>query len=368
MFIDEAKIYVKAGEGGNGVIRFRREAYVPCGGPDGGDGGKGGDIVFEATSNLSTLIDFRYRHRFIVPPGEQGAGSRSSGRGSADCIIPLPVGTLIRDAETGEEVGDMTHAGQRLVAARGGRGGRGNHHFKSPTLQAPQIAEPGGAGEEHWFRLELKLLADIGLVGLPNAGKSTLLSTLSAARPKIANYPFTTLEPHLGVVTWGKGYGQHFTMADIPGLIEGAHEGRGLGTRFLKHLERTASLLHLVDISSVDCDPVADLKSIRAELSLHAGALAEKPFTVLATKIDVADTDAKMRLKRYCDRKNIPFFAISAATGAGIKPLLQALGPQIQAKRGEAIANATAQTARPVSADAGSIDPDPPQMQPQQGE
>ncbi len=367
MFIDEVKIYVKAGDGGNGVIRFRREAYVPRGGPDGGDGGKGGDIVFEATSNLSTLIDLRYRQHYVVRPGGDGAGSRSSGRGSADCIIPVPVGTLIREAETGKEVGDLTDAGQRLVVARGGKGGRGNHHFKSPTLQAPQIAEPGEAGEEHWLRLELKLLADVGLVGLPNAGKSTLLSTLSAARPKIANYPFTTLEPHLGVVTWGKGHGQHFTMADVPGLIEGAHDGRGLGTRFLKHLERTALLLHLVDVSLEGSDPVADLESIRAELSAHAGALSEKPLTVLATKIDVAHADATSRLKRYCGRKKIPFFAISAATGAGIKPLLQALGRQIRAKRGEAGANAAARTP-PVSPGTGSVDPDPPQMQPQQGE
>jgi GTP-binding protein len=367
MFIDEVKIYVKAGDGGSGVVRFRREAYVPRGGPDGGDGGKGGDVVFEATSNLSTLIDLRYQQHYTIRPGADGSGSRSFGRSSPDCIIPVPIGTLIREAETGEEVGDLTHHGQRLVVARGGKGGRGNHHFKSPTLQAPQIAEPGVPGEEYWLRLELKLLADVGLVGLPNAGKSTLLSTLSSAHPKIANYPFTTLKPHLGVVTWGKGYGQHFTMADVPGLIEGAHEGRGLGTRFLKHLERTTLLLHLVDVSLPGCDPVSDLKKIRAELSLHASALSEKPFTVLATKIDVADIKVKTRLKRYCVSKKIPFFAISAATGAGIEPLLQILGAQVRAQ------NRPTQTPQPrphglLPEEPSLIGPDAPQMDPQQGE
>ncbi|MBI3803750.1 MAG: GTPase ObgE [Nitrospirae bacterium] len=339
MFIDQVKIYVKAGDGGDGCVSFRREKYVPRGGPDGGDGGKGGDIILEASSNLSTLMDLRYQQHYMVKRAEHGSGQNRSGHSSPDLIIPVPVGTLVRNAETDAGIADLTEVGQRVVVARGGRGGRGNSHFKSPTRQAPRIAEPGGKGEEQWLQLELKLLADVGLVGLPNAGKSTLISVVSAARPKIANYPFTTLEPNLGVVTWGgEVRGQtplHFTIADIPGLIEGAHEGKGLGIRFLKHIERTLLLLHLVDISETGTeDPLHDLEVVRAELAAYHPTLAEKPFMVAATKIDIAGDEARQeQLRRYCKQKKIPFFEISAATGKGIKPLVRTLGNQVELLR-----------------------------------
>ena len=327
MFIDEVKIYVKAGDGGDGVVRFRREKFVPRGGPDGGDGGQGGDVVLLASTEISTLLDLRYQQHYIVKPAEQGAGSRSFGHSSPDWVIPVPVGTVVREAESGEGVGDLTVIGQRLIVAKGGSGGRGNHHFKSPTRQAPRIAEPGVPGEERWLRLELKLLADVGLVGLPNAGKSTLISTISAARPKVADYPFTTLVPQLGVVAYGGRYGPHFTVADLPGLIEGAHDGRGLGIRFLKHVERCALLLHLVDVASDD-DPVQAFEVIRRELVAYAGALADKPFLVAATKIDAAGAGLA-RLKNYCRRKKIPFHAISSAAGTGIEPLVHELGRRV---------------------------------------
>ena len=327
MFIDEVKIYVKAGDGGDGVVRFRREKYVPRGGPDGGDGGHGGDVVLLASTEVSTLLDLRYQQHYIVKPGGPGAGSRSFGHRSPDWVIPVPVGTVVRVWETGEMIGDLAAVGQRLIVAKGGSGGRGNHHFKSPTRQAPRIAEPGMPGEARWLRLELKLLADVGLVGLPNAGKSTLISTLSAARPKVADYPFTTLVPHLGVVAWSGRYGSHFTVADLPGLIDGAHKGRGLGIRFLKHLERCALLLHMVDVASDD-DPVQAFETIRRELAAYAGALADKPFLVAATKVDAAGAGLP-RLKRYCRRKNIPFHAISSAAGTGIQPLVNELGRRV---------------------------------------
>jgi GTP-binding protein len=337
VFIDQVKIYVKAGDGGDGCVSFRREKYVPRGGPDGGDGGKGGDVFLEASPQLSTLIDLRYQQHYMVKRAENGSGQNRTGRNSPDLIIPVPVGTAVRDAQTDESIADLTEVGQRVLIVRGGRGGRGNTHFKSPTRQAPRIAEPGQKGEERWLQLELKLLADVGLVGLPNAGKSTLISVISAARPKIADYPFTTLEPNLGVVTWGGARNQeyHFTVADIPGLIEGAHEGKGLGVRFLKHIERTLLLLHLVDVSEMGADdPVRDFEVVRAELASYHPTLAEKPFIVAATKIDVAGKgEKKERLRRYCKQKKIPFYEISAATGKGIKPLIRTLGNQIKLLR-----------------------------------
>lgn len=339
MFIDQVKIYVKAGDGGDGSINFRREKYVPRGGPDGGDGGKGGDVILEASSQLSTLIDLRYQQHYMVKRGEHGSGKISSGKSSPDLIIPVPAGTLVRDAETNEIVADLTELGQRVVVGKGGRGGRGNVHFKSSTRQAPRIAEPGQKGEERWLQLELKLLADVGLVGLPNAGKSTLISTISAARPKIADYPFTTLEPNLGVVTWGgrRGGEHHFTVADVPGLIEGAHEGRGLGIQFLKHLERTTLLLHLVDVSEIGTgDPVHDFEVVRQELASYHPDLVEKPFLLAATKIDIeGGGEKKEGLRRYCQKKKILFFEISAATGKGIKPLIRALGNRVENARKE---------------------------------
>ena len=337
MFIDQVKIYVKAGDGGDGCVSFRREKYVPRGGPDGGDGGKGGDVYLEASPQLSTLIDLRYQQHYMVKRAENGSGQNSTGKNSPDLIIPVPVGTTVRDAQTNEPIADLTEVGQRALIVRGGRGGRGNSHFKSPTRQAPRIAEPGQKGEERWLQLELKLLADVGLVGLPNAGKSTLISVVSAARPKIADYPFTTLEPNLGVVTWGGTRDQeyHFTVADIPGLIEGAHEGKGLGIQFLKHIERTLLLLHLVDVSEIGPeDPVHDFEVVRAELASYNQPLAEKPFLVAATKIDVAgEGEKKERLRRYCKQKKIPFFEISAATSKGIKPLIRTLGNQVELLR-----------------------------------
>ena len=336
MFVDEVKIYVKAGDGGDGVVHFRREKYVPRGGPDGGDGGKGGDVILEATTQISTLLDLRYQQHYIVKPGGLGAKSRSSGHGSPDLVIPVPVGTQVWRDETGEDVGDLTAPGHRMTVARGGKGGRGNTHFKSATLQAPMIAEPGTLGEAHWLRLEIHLLADVGLVGLPNAGKSTLLSVVSAARPKIADYPFTTLKPHLGVVNWGKpNEGRHFILADIPGLIEGAHEGKGLGIRFLKHIERTALLLHLVDVSGAG-DPVRDLEVVRAELAAYANRLAEKPFVVAGTKTDAA-SDAAAVLQRYCRRRRFQFYAISSVAGTGVRALTTALGRRVAAWRARAL-------------------------------
>jgi len=337
VFIDQVKIYVKAGDGGDGCVSFRREKYVPRGGPDGGDGGKGGDVFLEASPQLSTLIDLRYQQHYMVKHAENGSGQNSTGKNSPDLVIPVPVGTTVRDAQTNEPIADLTEVGQRVLIVRGGRGGRGNSHFKSPTRQAPRIAEPGQKGEERWLQLELKLLADVGLVGLPNAGKSTLISVISAARPKIADYPFTTLEPNLGVVTWGGTRNQeyHFTVADIPGLIEGAHEGKGLGIQFLKHIERTLLLLHLVDVSEIGSeDPIHDFEVVRAELASYSQSLAEKPFMVAATKIDVAGNgEKKERLRRYCKQKKISFFEISAATGKGIKPLIRTLGNQVELLR-----------------------------------
>jgi GTP-binding protein len=332
VFVDEAKITVKAGDGGNGCVAFRREKYVPRGGPAGGDGGHGGSIYLEANPNDNTLLRYRYNREFKGDRGRHGEGSNCTGVSGDDTILQVPVGTLAYDAQTGETIADLATPGQRVLIAHGGRGGRGNQHFAKPWHQAPREHEEGHPGEERTIRLELKLLADVGLVGFPNAGKSTLISVISAARPKIANYPFTTLEPNLGVVNADGGTGGHgtelgrtFVVADLPGLIEGAHEGAGLGIRFLKHVERTRLLVHLIDTSdmSVD-DPVHSFDVIAGELNSFSPALSLKPLIVVATKIDATTDKTHLEeLREFCGKRNLEFHAISAATGEGVKELVR---------------------------------------------
>ncbi|MFP5276620.1 MAG: GTPase ObgE [Acidobacteriota bacterium] len=338
MFIDEAKIRVKAGDGGNGCMAFRREKFVPRGGPSGGDGGRGGDVYMESTQRHNTLIHFRYNPEHKAQRGEHGMGSNCTGQDGHSITLQVPVGTALYDQETGELVHDFREPDERIVIARGGRGGRGNQHFATPTHQAPREHELGRPGEERVFRLELKLLADVGLVGYPNAGKSTLISRISAARPKIADYPFTTLEPNLGVVTVGEEPEQEsFVVADVPGLIEGAHLGHGLGTQFLRHIERTRVLVHLVDVSDASGrpDPVEDFKVINNELdsfSNKAGEqlLSEKPMIVVAAKIDAANPDKLKKLTTYAKRRKLEFHAISAVTGQGIDELKWALAARLR--------------------------------------
>jgi GTPase len=338
MFIDEAKIRVKAGDGGNGCMAFRREKFVPRGGPSGGDGGRGGDVVMESSQRHNTLIHFRYNPEHKAQRGEHGMGSNCTGLDGRTITLQVPVGTSLYDQETGELVHDFKEADERLVIAKGGRGGRGNQHFATSTHQAPREHELGRAGEERSYRLELKLLADVGLVGYPNAGKSTLISRISAARPKIADYPFTTLEPNLGVVTVGEEPDQEsFVVADLPGLIEGAHLGSGLGTQFLRHIERTRLLVHLVDVSDASgrLDPVEDFKVINNELSSFGSGtgdrpLAEKPMIVVATKIDVANPEKLKKLAAHAKRRKLEFHAISAVTGEGIDELKWALANRLR--------------------------------------
>ena len=320
MFIDEVKIRVKAGDGGNGCLAFRREKYVPRGGPSGGDGGRGGDVTLVASQHYNTLLHFRFNPEHNAERGRHGEGSNRTGRDGASIELPVPVGTIVYDAETGELLHDFTKAGDRFLVARGGRGGRGNQHFATPTHQAPTEHEPGRPGEEKHLRLELKLLADVGLVGFPNAGKSTLISRISAARPKIADYPFTTLEPNLGVVSVDD---RTFVVADIPGLIEGAHLGHGLGTQFLRHIERTRLLLHLVDVSETSGrDPVEDFRVVMDELASFSADLARKPMFVVASKIDVAQVPERVqRLRALAADKGLPFYEISSVTGEGIESI-----------------------------------------------
>jgi len=322
MFIDEANIFVQAGDGGRGCVSFRREKFVPKGGPDGGDGGKGGDVILQADRNLSTLLDFRYKQRYAAGRGEHGRGSDQKGRDGDDCIIRVPLGTVVRSIDSGGEVADLVTPGQCFIAAHGGRGGRGNARFKSPTRQAPRYAQPGEPGEARWSRLELKLLADVGLIGLPNAGKSTLLSRISAARPKIAPYPFTTLMPQLGIVRLRDE--RSSVVADIPGIIEGAHEGKGLGHQFLRHIERTRLLMHLVDLtSSGEGDPLLNFDTVNRELLVYASQLAEKPQVVVATKMDVPMAkQAWERFQPAMAALGLRAIAISAVTGEGIGTLL----------------------------------------------
>lgn len=321
MFIDKARIFVQAGSGGRGCVAFRREKFVPHGGPDGGDGGHGGSVYLKATSQKNTLLDFRYKRNFKAQRGDHGQGSNRTGRSGEDLWIPVPVGTVIREAETGELIGDLDQDGATLPIARGGRGGRGNAFFVTATLQAPEHAQPGEAGQERELELELKLLADVGLLGLPNAGKSTLLSRISAAKPRIASYPFTTLEPLLGVVQIDDN--TTCVVADLPGLIEGASEGIGLGLQFLRHIERTRILLHLVEVSDEQqVDPLEMFRIIQVELKEYGKGLAKKPQIVVATKLDVADPKKLTALKRMAARKKLPFIAISAVTGEGLQDLL----------------------------------------------
>jgi GTP-binding protein len=328
-FIDRVKINVKAGHGGRGCVSFRREAYVPRGGPDGGDGGKGGDIIIRADSQLGTLIDLRYQQNYFAKNGEQGRGKQQSGADADNIVIRVPVGTLVYDVETHGLIIDLDTDGMEFTAAKGGRGGKGNTFFKTATHQAPRFAQPGETGEELTLFLELKLLADVGLVGFPNAGKSTLISRISAAKPKIADYPFTTLTPVLGVV---KPEGRKsFVVADIPGLIENAHKGAGLGFEFLRHVERTSILLHMVDVSGmVPGDPVENFKMINAELELYSKELMNKYMAVAATKLDAADHEKLETLDRHCHETGYRFFPISAVTGEGLETLVNFLAKTVE--------------------------------------
>lgn len=332
-FVDYAKIYVQAGHGGRGCVSFRREKYVPKGGPDGGDGGRGGHIVFSATRELNTLLDLRYKREYRARRGQHGMGKKMHGRDGNDLVIPVPVGTVIRDADSGEVLYDLNEEGMAEIAAKGGRGGLGNSHFATPTRQVPRYAQPGEEGEEKTLIIELKLLADVGLIGLPNVGKSTLISVISSARPKIADYPFTTLVPNLGVVKFEDH--RSFVVADIPGLIEGAHKGAGLGFRFLRHVERTSVLLHLVDVSEMaGGDPVESMEKISRELSLYSPELAKKPQVVVGSKSDIAGDGKKMsELAEYCRRKSLVFFVVSAATNKGIKELLSYLAASMEERK-----------------------------------
>lgn len=329
MFVDEVVITVKAGRGGDGVSSFRREMFVPRGGPDGGDGGNGGNVVLTASHRLTTLLDLRYQQHYQAEDGRPGGGSNCTGRTGHDVIVTLPVGTVVYDNVTEELLADLVADGDTVVIARGGRGGRGNSHFATSTNRVPTQFTRGTEGEERTLRLELKLLADVGLVGFPNAGKSTLIAAISAARPKIAEYPFTTLIPHLGVVRWGAD--RSFVVADIPGLIEGAHEGKGLGTQFLRHIERTAFLLHLIDVSEwASQEPVAGFEVLRQELSAYDEALSNRPFAVVATKIDISGSrDRLTRLQAYCRERQYACLAISAATGEGLDKLVTFVGKQV---------------------------------------
>ncbi len=345
MFIDEAKIRVKAGDGGNGCMAFRREKFVPRGGPSGGDGGKGGDVVMESSERHNTLVHFRFNPEYKAQRGRHGEGSNKTGRDGGEVVLKVPVGTIVYDDESGEKVFDFSAADQRMIVARGGRGGRGNAQFATSTHQAPRECEPGRPGEEHVYRLELKLLADVGLVGYPNVGKSTLISRISAARPKIADYPFTTLEPNLGVVAVGDAKNEiSFVVADIPGLIEGAHTGSGLGTQFLRHIERTLLLVHLVDVSDASGRPdvVKDVDVILGELASFSAGLEKKPMMLVASKMDVANKDKVAALKRYCKKHKLKLNEISAVTGKGIEELKYAMAKEVDALRKQALQQAEA--------------------------
>jgi GTPase len=362
VFVDEAKIFVKAGNGGNGCVAFRREKYVPRGGPSGGDGGNGGSVYLEANPNDNTLLRYRYNREFKADRGRHGEGSNCTGHSGADLYLQVPVGTLVYDDQSNEVLADLTAPHQRVRVAHGGRGGRGNQHFAKPWHQAPREHEEGLAGEERNLRLELKLLADVGLVGFPNAGKSTLISVISAARPKIANYPFTTLEPNLGVVNAdggtgreGRELGRTFVVADLPGLIEGAHLGAGLGIRFLRHVERTRLLVHLIDASDAStADPAHSFEVISGELQAFSEALAEKPVIVVASKLDATTNRTKLEaLRSFCAERHLEFHAISAASGEGVRELVRAIADALD-KIPKAAPESAADLARGVSQDAGA--------------
>lgn len=323
MFFDQAKIYIKAGDGGNGAVSFHREKYVAAGGPDGGDGGKGGDLIFEIDDALSTLVDFRYKRKFAAQNGEGGRGSKATGKDGADLVVKVPAGTVVRDAQSGRILADMSPPNHRTVLLKGGNGGWGNTHFATPTRQVPRFAKPGVKGEEREVTLELKLIADVGLLGFPNVGKSTLLSVATAAQPKIANYHFTTLQPNLGVVDLGEA--GSFVLADIPGLIEGASEGVGLGHDFLRHVDRTRLLVHVVDVSGLEGrDPIVDFDTINAELEKYSEALATRPQIVAANKTDIIQNEeAYSRFVKEMKQRGYEVFEISAATRKGVDTLMK---------------------------------------------
>jgi len=332
MFVDHAKIYVKAGDGGNGCMAFRREKYVPRGGPSGGDGGKGGNLYFRSTNHLNTLIPFKYKQHFKAGRGQHGSGKNRHGKDGEDLVIEVPVGTQVYDETNNELLFDLDKESQVECGAKGGRGGRGNARFATSTNQAPRKFEYGQPGEEATLTLELKVLADVGIVGYPNAGKSTLISVISAAKPKIADYPFTTLTPNLGVVTYGEY--SSFVIADIPGLIEGAHHGSGLGYQFLRHVERTRLLVHLVDVSdSGESDPVHSVETIIREMALYDAGLEKKPEIITASKIDVANSDKLESLRSYCQKKALPFQKVSAVSGEGLPEMKNAIVKQLEVEK-----------------------------------
>ena len=340
-FLDRARILVKGGDGGNGVTAFRREKFVPRGGPSGGDGGRGGSIYLEATDQLNTLLQFRFNPEIRAQRGSHGEGNNRHGKDGEDLVVKIPLGTLVSNADTGELIHDFSTPGERIEIAPGGRGGRGNAHFATSTNRAPRYHEDGEPGTVRKLGLELKLIADVGLVGFPNAGKSTLISRISAARPKVADYPFTTLEPHLGVVSYGDD--DSFVVADIPGLIEGAHLGTGLGLEFLRHIERTKLLLHVVDVSSNGRDAEADLVTIMRELDLYSTDLLDKPQMVVASKIDALDEPSKLRaLRDFCDERRLELFEISSVTGYGLDQLVSAVGARLRKLGAERLLTAPA--------------------------
>ncbi|HEY7348224.1 MAG TPA: GTPase ObgE [Ktedonobacterales bacterium] len=343
-FYDRAKIFVKAGDGGSGSAHFRREKYVPYGGPDGGDGGRGGSVYLQSDTSLNTLVDYHYRQHHRAGSGGNGFKQRSHGAKGEDVVLRVPAGTVVRKADSGELLADLVAANQRVMVARGGRGGLGNVHFATATHQVPREAQKGEPGEESWLTLELKLIADVGLVGFPNAGKSTLLSVVSAARPKIADYPFTTLTPNLGVVVIGEPGSRDelsFVLADIPGLIEGAAQGAGLGHEFLRHVERTRLLLHLLDGASLERDPWEGFQAINRELAAYSEALAARPQIVVLNKIDVPEAQARWAvLQQQAEQANLPVFAISAATRQGVNELLYFTANRLRELQAEARAEA----------------------------
>src|SRR6266700_375403 len=336
MFIDEARIRIKAGDGGNGCMAFRREKFVPKGGPSGGDGGHGGDVLMSSSLSHNTLVHFRFNPEHKAQRGGHGLGSNCSGQAGEHTTLKVPIGTLLYDDHTGELIHDFAHPDETLVIAKGGRGGRGNQHFATSTHQAPREHELGRAGEERSYRLELKLLADVGLVGYPNVGKSTLISRISAAKPKIADYPFTTLQPNLGVVTIGDPpHEDSYVVADLPGLIEGAHTGSGLGIQFLRHIERNRVLAHVIDISDASGrpDPVKDFNVIRDELKSFGAGLEKKPMVVVASKMDVVNADKLAKLRKHAKKLKLDMYEVSAVTGKGIPELKYALGKRVAKMR-----------------------------------
>ena len=339
MFVDEIDIFVKGGDGGAGCVSFRREKYVPRGGPDGGDGGDGGSVWLEADPALTTLLDYHYKRHYHAERGQHGEGSNRHGASGSDLVLRVPLGTVVADRDTGERLGDLTAAGQRILTVRGARGGRGNARFATSTNRAPRRADLGRPGAERWLHLELKLLADVGVIGFPNAGKSTLVSRVSAAKPKIADYPFTTLEPTLGIVRVDDE--RTFVIADLPGLISGAAEGRGLGHQFLRHTERTRLLLHMLDLDPQTArDPVDDLDVTNRELGAYSPALAARPQIVVANKADLPETQARREaIERHCAAHGLPFHVISAVTGAGLVGLLKSVAKKLEELRWAGVAS-----------------------------